>query len=150
MSEIINNYYGEFEVSGRCSGECCKHFGIMGLTLEEIKSPRRDHTADIEIIRDMLIPLTIEQIEEINKQGEHSYKVDEIGKIFTCKHYDRATHDCKIYDTRPDMCRIYPFCRDGKCEHKGCTYKVVNKSEERINTLYSEITSDIDKQKEGA
>jgi Fe-S-cluster containining protein len=141
MSEIINNRYGSFEVSGRCSGSCCNFFYIQRYTLEEINSEKLDHMHDIAAIREMLIPLTLEEIQSLNKTDSRANPND-VDKIFTCKYHDKETGNCRIYKTRPSMCRAYPFYNhEGACEHAGCTYKVRKLMTEQIESQLETINN---------
>jgi Fe-S-cluster containining protein len=129
MSEIITYPYGTFEVEGRCSGQCCKIFNLCGLTMKELQERIDEgNVKDGEVIKDMLIELTIEQKMERRELYCNNANIvdDEVLKntsYFTCKHLSE-NGDCSIYENRPHLCRSYPYCREGRCEFKGCTLKV--------------------------
>lgn len=96
-------------MADRCSGHCCRGFGIGGITIQDLEDDlaRTDgHRWDPEQSRKlvaMLVPLPSE-----NGQS-----------LFTCRKLHTITGDCTDYENRPKLCRDYPY--DHACTFKGCT-----------------------------
>ena len=93
-------------MSSRCTGHCCKRFMMEDSDCSVLE--------DGEILRDMLIPLGLSDVDE---DGD---LLDLPVEFFTCRHLQQ-NGDCGIYQTRPQMCRDYPSVVD--CEYTNCTLR---------------------------
>lgn len=113
----------------RCSGNCCERFNLPYSPEEferKLKEHRsgRIHLQDIEVIQPLLVYLGMSDIYCTGEQmrgGETHF--------YTCKHYDKETHNCGIYDKRPRMCSEFPYPDSrtgslrGVCPYPQCTRK---------------------------
>jgi Fe-S-cluster containining protein len=107
----------------RCTGQCCESFVLTGIgaTLEAIDVFLRTKALDGAQIADMLIPLRrIVAGTELPDGSIASAEPMGGGWVFTCAHFDPATHNCGIYEARPWMCRDFPYGKP--CIHPTCAW----------------------------
>ena len=95
----------------RCTGHCCKAFGLS-LSLDEL---RTGNNPDHRFVANMVIPLGYFASGELLPDGD----VSKGGEYYTCKHFDTETGDCLVYNIRPHMCRDLGVTI--RCNKRGCS-----------------------------
>lgn len=95
-----------------CAGLCCAAFRIPYTRRELRRAVGRGSVTDGEKLLDMLVPLTSKQANERNRRFGGTgdvFREEEIGRHYTCVHWDEETRLCTDYEGRPGMCRHFPY-----------------------------------------
>lgn len=124
------------KTESRCSGHCCADFTIpyspeeikrryahwkRGETKLLFKSAPRDLEDPIVNDIDLIYPMLIYLGHYASPSKEFvNAPIVEPSHHYTCKHYDKKTHNCTIYDIRPGMCSEYPYA--STCNYSACTW----------------------------